>query len=48
MGKGRRISIESLIEDVPLAVFDLDPEGRVKFIWSEAAEETSAGRRRKS
>jgi diguanylate cyclase (GGDEF)-like protein/PAS domain S-box-containing protein len=40
MDKGREIPIDSMIEAAPLAVFDLDPEGRVKSIWNRAAEET--------
>ncbi|MCF7889796.1 PAS domain S-box protein [Candidatus Bipolaricaulota bacterium] len=31
-------AFRSLIEASPLAVFDLDPQGRVKSIWNEAAE----------
>ncbi|MCF7891146.1 PAS domain S-box protein [Candidatus Bipolaricaulota bacterium] len=31
--------LSSLIEAAPLAVFDLDPEGRVKSIWNDAAKE---------
>ncbi|MFB6290201.1 MAG: PAS domain S-box protein, partial [Candidatus Bipolaricaulia bacterium] len=32
-------AFRSLIEASPLAVFDLDPQGRVKSIWNEAAED---------